>query len=555
MLFNSYIFIFLFFPLCLAGFYLLEKAGWAKAAKLWLTGFSLWFYGYFNLYYLAIMVGSILFNFLIFRGLLRERRRSGQAAGNAAAGPAGGDACASRRAKGVLAFGVCVNLAVLFYFKYYDFFVGNINALFHTDFLLKNILLPLGISFFTFQQIGFLVDAYRGEAKACGLTEYALFVSFFPQLIAGPIVNYAEMMPQFQRIGHRDFSWETFTKGLYLFTLGMAKKVLIADTFGVAVDYGYNSVAALNGTDAVLVMLFYTLQLYFDFSGYCDMARGLGHMLGIEIPVNFNSPYKSANIIDFWKRWHITLNRFLMRYVYIPLGGNRKGKKRMLLNLMLVFLVSGLWHGAGWNFVAWGAMHGAVYVATRLWQLARQERTGESGGSDAMVSQPVGGAETDGKNAAMRPGIGAKSVRHADGAAGRSAQLRRACAVALTFLFVNVAWVFFRASDFSQALSLFERMARGGFALPTYGIYDAFNLDEFWYVMKVLHLTSLPYSEMYLCVGFLVVTLGMVFGCRNAGEMAERLKMKAGSMAATAVLFLWCVLSLSGVSTFLYFNF
>lgn len=523
MLFNSYIFIFLFFPLCLAGFYLLEHAKREKAAKLWLTGFSLWFYGYFNLYYLAIMVGSILFNFLIFQALLRERGKTVRTEAQSCGGQeAVSQARRTGRAGSVLAFGVCVNLAVLFYFKYYDFFVGNMNALFHTDFLLKNILLPLGISFFTFQQIGFLADAYRGEAKECGLTEYALFVSFFPQLIAGPIVNYAEMMPQFQRIGRRIFSWEVFAKGLYLFTLGMAKKVLIADTFGAAVDYGFGNTAALNGTDAVLVMLFYTLQLYFDFSGYCDMARGLGQMMGIEIPVNFNSPYKAKSIIDFWKRWHITLNRFLMRYVYIPLGGNRKGKSRMLLNLMLVFLVSGLWHGAGWNFVAWGAMHGIVYVVARIWQPARRERTEVSCGPKCRAA---------------------------------GAGLCHGCRVAGTFLFVNIAWVFFRASGFSQALALFGRMAKGGFALPSAGIYDAFNLDEFWYVMKVLHLTGLPHSDMFLCAAFLLVCLALVFFHKNAGEMAERFRAKAISMVLTAALFVWCVLSLSGVSTFLYFNF
>lgn len=519
MLFNSYIFIFLFFPLCLAGFYLLERMKKEKAAKLWLTGFSLWFYGYFNLHYLAIMAGSILFNFLIFRMLLRIQERM-SAAGQSCSGRSEAVSQArgtAGRAGGVLAFGICANLAVLFYFKYYDFFVSNINALFHTDFLLKNILLPLGISFFTFQQIGFLVDAYRGEAKECGLIEYALFVSFFPQLIAGPIVNYAEMMPQFQRIGHRSFSREAFAKGLYLFTLGMAKKVLIADTLGAAADYGFGNIAALNGTDAVLVMLFYTLQLYFDFSGYCDMARGLGHMLGIGIPVNFNSPYQAGNIFDFWKRWHITLNRFLMRYVYIPLGGNRKGRNRMLFNLLLVFLVSGLWHGAGWNFVAWGAMHGVLYVVTRVWQLSQKEQAAQGGSHGSF--------------------------------------LRHGCAVAATFLFVNVAWVFFRASDFSQALALFGRMAKGGFALPSLGIYDAFNLDEFWYVMKILRLTSLPCSDMYLCAAFTLVCLGLVFFHKNAGEMAERFQAKAGSMVLTAVLFVWCVLSLSGVSTFLYFNF
>lgn len=487
MLFNSYIFIFLFFPLCLAGFYLLKKRGAAKAAKIWLTGFSLWFYGYFNLYYLGIMVGSILFNFLIFKLLLHRKRRN------------------------VLAFGICANLAVLFYFKYFDFFVENINALFSAGFLTRNILLPLGISFFTFQQIGFLVDAYRGETEGCSLVEYALFVSFFPQLIAGPIVNFQEMMPQFRSIGHRAFSWEQFGKGLYLFTLGMAKKVLIADTFGVAVDYGYGNIAALNGVDAVLVMLFYTLQLYFDFSGYCDMARGLGRMLGIEIPLNFHSPYQAANIIDFWKRWHITLNRFLMRYVYIPLGGNRKGKNRMLLNLMLVFLISGIWHGAGWNFVAWGAMHGVFYVLTRIWQMHKKEC----------------------------PTIA----------------LRRMVAVLGTFLFVNVAWVFFRAPDFSQALALFGKMGKGGFGWPSSGIYEAFNLDEFWYGMKVLHLTGLPHSELYLCAAFISVSLGIVFFHKNAEEMTERLSPRLSNMVLTAALFLWCVVSLSGVSTFLYFNF
>lgn len=490
MLFNSYIFIFLFFPLCLSGFYLLERKGKGQAAKIWLTGFSLWFYGYFNLYYLGIMAGSILFNYLIFRLLLTGRKAP----------------------RAFLTLGVCANLGLLFYFKYYDFFVENLNALFGTDLVLKNILLPLGISFFTFQQIGFLVDAYRGEAERCSFVEYALFVSFFPQLIAGPIVNYAEMMPQFRAIGRREFSWEKLAKGLYLFTLGMAKKVLLADTFGLAVDYGYGNTAALNGTDAVLVMLFYTLQLYFDFSGYCDMARGLGWMLGIEIPVNFNSPYQAANIIDFWKRWHITLNRFLMRYVYIPLGGNRRGEKRMLLNLMLVFFISGLWHGAGWNFVIWGVLHGALYVCTRSWQLH------------------------GGKNRTAKPG-------------------QKVLGTVLTFLFVNAAWVFFRAADAAQAQMLFERMGNGGFALPSYGIYDGFNLDEFWYVMKVLHLTGLPHSDMLLCAAFLVFALAVVFFHRNAGEMAERFVPKVWNMVTTAVLFLWCVLSLSGVSTFLYFNF
>ncbi len=482
MLFNSYIFIFVFFPLCLAGLYLLEKRGLAKAAKGWLVLFSLWFYGYFNLWYLAIMAGSILANFGFGRALLRNRK------------------------KGTLAMGICANLLLLFYFKYFDFFIANCNAFLGTDFALRHILLPLGISFFTFQQIGYLADVYRGEAAACSLTDYALFVSFFPQLVAGPIVNYAEMMPQFQKIGHRRFCWEGFARGLYLFVLGLSKKVLLADTFGAAVDYGYGSLGSLGSVDAVLVMLFYTIQLYFDFSGYCDMARGLGQMMGIAIPVNFDSPYQAADIVEFWKRWHITLNRFLMRYVYIPLGGNRKGKARMYANLLFVFLVSGIWHGAGWNFVVWGLLHGIAYCLVRM-----------RGPKESV--------------------------------------LPRWCRVAVTWLFVNAAWVFFRAPNLHSAAALFGRMVSGGVSLPCAGIYDAFCLDEFWYVMKVIGLTGLPYSEMYLCVLFLAAALYLIFLGRNAAGMAERFRAGKGSMLWTAALFLWCVLSLSGVSTFLYFNF
>lgn len=503
MLFNSYIFILLFFPLCLAGFYLLEKRRKAEAAKLWLTGFSLWFYGYFNLYYLGIMVGSIAFNYLAYQLLVRCKKHAGR----------------------VLAFGVCANLAVLFYFKYYDFFVENINGVFHTGFMVKHILLPLGISFFTFQQIGFLVDTWRGETKGCTLTEYALFVSFFPQLIAGPIVCYEEMIPQFREIGHRRFSWEKFTRGLYLFTLGMGKKVLLADTFGLAVNYGYGNVSALSGTDALLVMLFYTLQLYFDFSGYCDMARGLGHMMGIEIPVNFNSPYKAENLIDFWKRWHITLNRFLMRYVYIPLGGNRRGRRRMLINLFLVFLVSGLWHGAGWTYVIWGVMHGIVYVWTRILQLRRQDR---------------GGASTEAAAFRMRKAV--DGTKHAAG-------------VFFTYLFMNVSCIFFRSASLAQAGSFFGRILKGGFGPPSTGVTGVFNLEEFWYAMKILRLDRLPGSELYLCAAFTFFALGVVFFHKNAGEMAERFVPGWYHMVAMAALFLWCVLSLSGVSTFLYFNF
>lgn len=500
MLFNSYIFIFLFLPLCLGGFYLLAHRGKGLPARLWLTGFSLWFYGYFNPVYLLIMVGSILFNYAVYRGMaLAEKKRPGW-----------------RRP--VMIFGVAGNLAVLFYFKYYDFFVENVNAAFGTSFVLKGILLPLGISFFTFQQIGFVVDAYRGEVSGCSFSDYALFVSFFPQLIAGPIVSQSEMLPQFAQIGKKKPDLERFTAGISLFTLGMVKKVLVADTFGLAVDWGYSNIPALSSVDSLLLIFFYSIQLYFDFSGYCDMARGLAWMFGMEIPVNFDSPYKAVNIIEFWRRWHITLNRFFRQYVYIPLGGNRKGRARMYANLILVFLLSGIWHGAGWTFVTWGAAQGVLYIVTRAWQLYRKDHPKQSGGR-------------------------------------RLSRLYAAAGTLFTFCYYSFACVFFRSETMRQAFAVFRRLFAGGIALPSASLTEGFNLDEFWYAIKLLRLDSLPYSELYLPAAITLGTLLVIFLAPNAGQCAARFRPRPANALLTAFLLLWCILSLAGVSSFLYFNF
>ena len=503
MLFNSYIFIFLFLPLCLGGFYLFAHRGKSVPARLWLTGFSLWFYGYFNPSYLLIMICSILFNYAVFKGMELAGRKS------------------PKWHRPVMIFGVAANLAVLFYFKYYDFFVENVNAVFGTSFVLKGILLPLGISFFTFQQIGFVVDAYRGEVKNCSFLDYALFVSFFPQLIAGPIVSQSEMLPQFAQIGRKRLDLEKFTAGIYLFTLGMVKKVLVADTFGLAVDWGYSNIPALSSVDSLLLVFFYSIQLYFDFSGYCDMARGLAWLFGMEIPVNFNSPYKAVNIIDFWRRWHITLSRFFRQYVYIPLGGNRKGRPRMYANLILIFLLSGIWHGAGWTFVTWGAAQGVLYIITRACQLYRKDHP------------------RSGTAAALR-------FPHC---------LTMAAGTLFTFCYYSFACVFFRSETMAQAFAVFRRLFTGGIALPAASFLEGFNLDEFWYVIKLLRLDSLPYSSLYLPAIITLGTLLVIFLAPNAGQCAERFRPRAWNALLTAFLFLWCVLSLSGVSSFLYFNF
>ena len=365
MLFQSYIFILLFFPLCLLGFWGLKRQ---KLLQLWLIGFSLWFYGAASPYYLLLLLGSIAWNYAFFRAIERGIGRvTERVSGSAMERAEYGMERDSSRKRLLLGIGIAGNLALLCFFKYFNAISAGWSQMKGLEDPILQLALPLGISFFTFQQIGFLADAYKGEVGACSLREYVLFVSFFPYVSSGPIVNAQEMLPQYRQIGRQRPDWEKFAGGLYLFALGLSKKVLLADTFGKAVDAGYGNVAGLSGTDAWLVMLFYTLQLYFDFSGYCDMGRGIAHMLGMELPVNFDSPYKASNIIEFWKRWHITLNRFLRKYVYIPLGGNRKGMLRTVFNLLLVWAVTGFWHGGGLHFILWGMILGLLVVIEKLW--------------------------------------------------------------------------------------------------------------------------------------------------------------------------------------------
>jgi len=431
----------------------------------------------------------------------------------------------------IMLAGVGANLLLLFYFKYYDFFIENVNAVFGSSFALKNILLPLGISFFTFQQISFLVDTYRGELKECSFVDYALFVSFFPQLIAGPIVTHDEMLPQFKEIVKKKWNEKEFAEGLFIFVIGMGKKVLIADTFGLAVDAGYGMVDLLGSVDAFLIMIFYSLQLYYDFSGYCDMAIGIGKMMGIEIPINFNSPYKAYNIIDHWKRWHITLSRFFTKNIYIPLGGNRKGTVRTYVNLFMVFFLSGIWHGAGWTYIVWGMMQGVLYCITRWWHTRLKTR------KEAMCSVTVAEAV-------------ANPVKESV-----SGLLVHAVKVLATYFYIAASMVVFRSESLTQAFMVFKRMFTGGVALPQMAIYDPFNLDEFWYVMKILHLTNFSFSNYFLMIIFTVVILLVTFFGKNVHEMVVSWKQSWISAVALAIVFIWCVVSLSGVSTFLYFNF
>ena len=409
MLFNSYEFIFLFLPVTLAIYFLVGKSGNTRLAFGWLLVASLFFYAYWHFANIAIIIVSVCFNYWLGRHVIHPAHPS--------------------RRKLYVALGIAANLALLGYFKYANFFVNNWNALGAPAIHLQRIVLPIAISFFTFQQIVFLVEAYRGQAGDYDFLHYALLVTFFPHLIAGPIVHYREMLTQFNRPSIARFQASHFAVGVTIFCIGLAKKVVLADSvapFANAVFGGARSGVSLTFGEAWIGALGYTFQLYFDFSGYSDMAIGLARMMGIRFPMNFYSPYKSVNIVDFWRRWHITLSRFLRDYLYIPLGGNRKGPIRRYLNLFLTMLLGGLWHGAGWTFVVWGGLHGIYLIVNHGWQ-------------------------------ALKGAVGFE----------RSSLFGRGAARVLTFGCVVIAWVFFRADSFGAALSVLRSMSLGnGISFP-----------------------------------------------------------------------------------------
>jgi D-alanyl-lipoteichoic acid acyltransferase DltB (MBOAT superfamily) len=357
MLFNTFEFLFFFLPLTIAGLFVFGRAGNNRLAVFFLACASLLFYGWANPASLGLILTSIVVNYLLWLGLGTTHEAN------------------TFLRKLLLGGGITFNLGLLGYYKYADFFLANLAAVSGTTHLSGTVVQPLAISFFTFQQIAFLVDSYRGETREQSLLHYVLFVSFFPQLVAGPIVRHHETMPQYINRFFPRIRAEHVSIGLTLVCLGLFKKVVLADSVALSVGPAFQAAeqgAVLNFFDAWAASLAYTFQLYFDFSGYTDMALGIARIFGIYLPINFNSPYKAANMIEFWKRWHISLSRFLRDYLYIPLGGNRKGRARRYLNILVTMLLCGLWHGANWTFVAWGALHGLLLVVNHAWRAVKE---------------------------------------------------------------------------------------------------------------------------------------------------------------------------------------
>ena len=515
MLFNSAEFIFGFLPVTVLVFFCLARWSHAAAAG-WLAFASLFFYGWWNWAYVPLLVASAAFNYVCGVQLARLVREN-----------------LTRAAGTLFALSITANLLLLGYYKYANFFVGSWGSFTGNPSDIGPIILPLGISFFTFTQIAFLADVHRGYAREYNPIHYGLFVTYFPHLIAGPILHHKEMMPQFQEARTYRLNVEDVAIGLTIFFVGLFKKTVIAD--GVA---PYASPLFLHpGTPDLLSAwggaLAYTFQLYFDFSGYSDMAIGLSRVLGVKLPLNFDSPYKAVNIVDFWRRWHMTLSRFLRDYLYVPLGGNRKGPTRRYLNLFVTMLLGGLWHGAGWTFVVWGALHGLYLIVNHGWRALRGRL-----GHDLNRTTPHG----------------------------------RALARLITFVTVVAGWVFFRAASLGDALAILRGMAGfNGVSLPAalgthlgpwraalehLGV--AFHLGggarfvfQYLWIVALLPLVILAPNTQEILGRFQPALNFQV--AQVSKRLAWRLTPGWGALVATVTV---CgLLALSRVSEFLYYQF
>ena len=480
MLFNSYAFLGVFLPITLVVYFTLAWSGRDRAAILWLLVASLAFYSWWEPAHLPLLVGTILFNYWL-GAVLQSRFHAG---GSGSRLP--------------LALGVGVNLALLGAFKYSAFVLNEAATLAGLDFTMRAMVLPLGISFFTFQQIAYLVDSARGRAAPSSFVEYALFVAYFPQLIAGPIVHHSEVLHQFRTILSDRINSENFARGLSFLYIGLFKKVVVADNLAKIADPlfagpgGWMSASAIEAWTGTLA---YTFQIYFDFSGYSDMAIGLALMCGIRLPYNFDSPYKAVSIIDFWRRWHMTLSRFLRDYLYVSLGGNRRGRARRYVNLMITMLLGGLWHGANWTFLVWGAIHGFYLIVNHVPR-------------------------------ALRPRLGLPAVDNF---------ATRALARTLTLLAVMLAWVFFRAPSLEGAFDILLALGgANGLGSPSASIAVVTLVAVAW---------TLPNSQEF------------VDDARKVGRSPLRWRPNGVVAAALAGCLILSISQMSKVSAFIYFQF
>lgn len=485
MLFSSFEFIFLFLPIVVFSyFFTCNKC--RRLSGVVLVAASLFFYGYYKFSNIFIILASIIINYTLGSMLTQSSPAS--------------PAREKGKRKAVLTIGILFNILLLTYYKYTHFIVDNVNAVFNTSHSIEPIILPLAISFFTFQQIAYLNDSYNYETKQHSFSSYALFVSFFPQLIAGPIVHHKEMLPQLIDKTNKAISWENIHHGICLFIIGLFKKIVIADTFAQWVGPGHSATTGIQFFEAWNTSLCYSIQLYFDFSGYADMAIGIALLFNIHLPINFDSPYKAKDIQEFWRRWHITLSRFLRKYLYFPLGGNRVRELLIYRNLLIVFVIGGIWHGAGWTFLIWGCLHGAAICIHRLWTKM---------------------------NLTLPPTF----------------------AWVTTFMFVNVAWVFFRADTVTDAVNILEGMC----GLNGFSVSRTFR----WAQDLGANVTDSSFTVSVWTVLLVLIILQDVF-YKNSQEWMKAIKPRWNWTTAMAIMLTTSIivsLQHQRVSEFIYWQF
>ena len=484
MLFSSYIFILIFLPIVLLGYYSINHFIKDKDhGKWWLVLSSLFFYGYWYPPYLFIILSSIIINFSLAKVIQPQEF--------------------GKKKKTFFLLGLIFNIGLLGYFKYRDFFLENLNFVLSTDIHFAKLALPLGISFFTLQQIAFLVDVYEGLAKEKKFVDYSLFVCFFPQLIAGPIVHYKDIIPQFEAKDNNHFISKNFSLGIYIFCLGVFKKIMLADTFSGWANEGFDHTAELHFFHAWGTSLSYTMQLYFDFSGYSDMAIGLGHMFNIKIPKNFNSPFKARNIIDFWNRWHITLSQFITTYIFTPMFRSFKklSFRNSLLSIFFTMLIAGIWHGAGWTFVVYGMMYGSALVVNHLMKKKKMK-------------------------------------------------LPKWLAILITFQFTNIVFTMFRANSISDALKVYKGMLGLSFFKFPKGMISNDAITSLG-----AQLGQHMNNDENLNLLMIIVCLFIVFKFKNSMELSDNFKPSLKVAMACAFMFVISLFGMNRVSDFIYFNF
>jgi D-alanyl-lipoteichoic acid acyltransferase DltB (MBOAT superfamily) len=490
MLFNSYEFIFIFLPISFFIYFYLNHKRLTIASKSWLVFTSLFFYSWWNIAYLPLILASVLVNYTISNSMLEYHKNNKNLFSK----------------KQLLQFGLLFNIGVLCYFKYMDFFIQNTNTILSTNIPLLHLALPLAISFFTLQQIAYLVDCYEGLVQEKNFLDYTIFVTFFPQLIAGPIVHHKDMMPQFANLKNKILNYKNIALGILIFSMGLFKKVVIADTFATWATNGFDYAASLNIIEAWITSLSYTFQLYFDFSGYTDMAIGAALLFNIKLPQNFNSPYKALNIIDFWKRWHITLTTFITTYIYTPIvkSFDKLSFAKAMWATFLTFFIAGLWHGASWLFITFGVLHGIGLVINHTWKKKIK----------INIPKPVSWF--------------------------------------ITFNYINIAFVFFRANDFESAFKVLSSM----FSLDYIVLHPALE-----HYLHPLSSFGVQFGAMFSNIeadkwllAWLVLAITTLW-LNNSAYHAKCFKPNFKYLLLSLVLFISATLSLNNASEFLYFNF